>query len=53
MTVTECNDGNHGYDCVNNCSGHCFNNTPCNKQTGQCDRGCKPGYTNNDCNNGR
>lgn len=37
---------------MNNCSGHCLNNYPCNKETGHCDGGCSLGYTNGDCNKG-
>lgn len=48
-TGAECGDGTYGYNCVNNCSGHCLNNSLCNKQTGHCDRGCNPGYANSDC----
>lgn len=51
--VTECRDGTYGYNYVNNCSGHCLKNTPCNKQTGHCDTGCDPGYTNRDCSKGK
>lgn len=51
-TVSECNDGTFGHDCINNCSGHCLNKSPCNKQTGHCDRGCDPGYNTEDCNKG-
>lgn len=47
--ITECKDGTYGYKCVNNCSGHCMNNSLCNKQTGHCDGGCRPGYTNIHC----
>ncbi|XP_065938529.1 multiple epidermal growth factor-like domains protein 10 [Magallana gigas] len=36
---------------VNNCSGHCLNNSPCNKHTGHCDKGCNQGYTGNNCSN--
>lgn len=50
--VTECEDGTYGYNCTNNCSGHCLNNSICNKQTGHCDRGCNPGYTNRNCSKG-
>uniref|UniRef100_A0A8W8P115 EGF-like domain-containing protein n=1 Tax=Magallana gigas TaxID=29159 RepID=A0A8W8P115_MAGGI len=45
----ECEVGMYGFDCVNNCSGHCLNDSPCNKQTGHCERGCKVGYINSDC----
>lgn len=47
--VSECDDWTYGYDCVKNCSGHCLNNTPCNKQTGHCESGCDPGYKDKDC----
>lgn len=49
----ECEDGTYGYDCTNNCSGHCLKDSPCNKQTGHCSGGCKPGYTNSNCNKGK
>lgn len=49
ILITECDNGTYGYNCANNCSGHCLNKTPCNKQTGHCDRGCKPGYTDDNC----
>lgn len=49
IRFTECDDGTYGYSCVNYCSGHCLNDSPCNKQTGLCDRGCNPGYTNGNC----
>uniref|UniRef100_K1QD44 Scavenger receptor class F member 2 n=1 Tax=Magallana gigas TaxID=29159 RepID=K1QD44_MAGGI len=45
----KCADGTYGYDCVNNCSGHCSNDSLCNEQTGHCDRGCGSG---NDCSKG-
>lgn len=50
--LKECDDGTYGYDCINNCSGHCLNDFPCNKKTGHCDGGCNPGYTNNYCSKG-
>ena len=27
--------------------------SPCNKQTGHCDKGCDPGYTNDLCSKGK
>lgn len=48
-TFTECDEGTYGYNCSNNCSDHCLNNSPCNKQTGHCDKGCNPGYTDSYC----
>lgn len=52
IPITECELGTFGYDCMNNCSDHCLNNSPCNKETGHCDGGCNLGYTNGDCNEG-
>lgn len=52
IPVTECINGTYGYDCVNKCSGHCLNDSPCNKQTGYCDRGCNQGYINAYCSKG-
>ena len=48
-----CSDGAYGYGCVHNCSGHCVDDSPCNKETGHCDRGCKAGYTNALCSKGK
>lgn len=53
IPVIECNEGTFGYDCVNNCSGHCFNTSSCNKENGHCDKGCNPGYTKSDCSKGK
>lgn len=52
LSVLVCDDGAYGYNCVNNCSGHCLRDSPCNIHTGHCDRGCKPGYTNSNCSKG-
>lgn len=51
--VIDCDNRTYGYNCVYNCSGHCLDNSPCNKQTGLCDRGCNPGYTNSNCSKGK
>ena len=45
-----CVNGTYGNNCVYNCSGNCLNDSPCNRQTGYCEGGCKPGYTNAFCN---
>lgn len=42
----DCDDG------TSNCTGHCLNKFPCNKQTGNCERGCNPGYSNSNCSKG-
>ena len=44
-----CTDGTFGIDCTSSCSGQCIDDSPCNKQTGYCDMGCNPGYTNIFC----
>ncbi|XP_078330771.1 uncharacterized protein LOC144624722 [Crassostrea virginica] len=50
--IPSCNHGTFGHGCINNCSGQCIDELEpmCNKQTGHCDRGCKPGYTSAFCN---
>lgn len=50
MCEKECDGETYGNDCNTNCSGHCLNNSPCNIQTGHCDKGCNSGYTNINCN---
>lgn len=45
----ECNDGTYGFYCSGHCAGHCLNESPCNKKSGHCERGCTPGFTNIDC----
>lgn len=49
----ECDEGTYGYDCINNCSGHSLDYSTCNKQTGHCEKGCIPGYTDADCSKGK
>ena len=46
---TECPDEWYGFDCKQQCSGHCRNNDPCNKVTGQCDGGCAHGWYGQHC----
>ena len=45
-----CENETYGENCVHNCSGNCLNDSPCNRQTGHCEGGCKPGYTKALCN---
>lgn len=52
ITVIECNYGTYGYSCANSYSGDCSIHSPCNKQTGNCDDGCKPEYTDTYCGKG-
>ena len=46
---TECQDEWYGFDCKHQCSGHCRDNDPCNKVTGQCDEGCAHGWYGQHC----
>nr|XP_022305543.1 protein draper-like isoform X2 [Crassostrea virginica] len=49
ICATECSDEWYGFDCKNQCSGHCRDNVPCNKVTGQCDGGCAHGWYGQHC----
>nr|XP_022307521.1 uncharacterized protein LOC111113519 [Crassostrea virginica] len=49
VTVNECQDERYGFDCKQQCSGHCRDNDPCNKVTGQCDGGCAHGWYGQHC----
>lgn len=40
--------GTFGKDCMQNCSGNCFDNLPCNKTNGICTQ-CLPGWMNDFC----
>ena len=48
-----CDDGTYGINCVHNCSPNCLNNSTCNEETGHCEAGCNPGYSNALCNQGK
>lgn len=43
-----CEDGYYGEKCTDRC-GSCANNTGCDKTSGHCPAGCKPGYKAPDC----
>nr|XP_022312538.1 multiple epidermal growth factor-like domains protein 10 isoform X2 [Crassostrea virginica] len=49
VCATECPDEWYGFDCKQQCSGHCRDNVPCNKVTGQCDKGCAHGWYGQHC----
>lgn len=49
-TVVVCESGYYGKDCRQQCSINCNVTTHCNKVTGQCEGGCKPGWTGSTCN---
>lgn len=47
--IAECQLGSYGTDCRGVCSVNCFHASRCDKVTGQCYSGCKPGWTGNKC----
>lgn len=50
MFVAECQSGYYGRNCRHRCSENCIVTSQCDRFTGQCDGGCKPGWTENTCN---
>lgn len=51
-TFVVCESGYYGKDCRHQSSINCYVPTHCNKFTGQCEGGCKPGWTGSTCNQG-
>ena len=49
LSSTECDDGKYGTGCVMTC-GQCADGLQCNKSTGVCETGCKPGWEGRFCN---
>lgn len=48
----ECSQGMYGSGCLKKCSKHCLYDDKCNRTTGTCDAGCKPGYKGALCDKG-
>ena len=46
VTDLACSHGSYGQDCTLNCNDKCDG---CNNVNGYCDRGCKPGWTGDNC----
>ena len=44
---TGCPDGKFGNKCKHDC--YCLNSEICDKDSGQCDSGCAPGWTGDGC----
>jgi hypothetical protein len=42
--ITACSIGFYGMDCVESCNINCGITGRCNKSSGQCDKGCQPGW---------
>lgn len=49
VLVSECPDGKYGQNCRENCSATC---NSCNKKSGFCEYGCKPGWKGDNCETG-
>lgn len=45
--------GWYGYNCSQQCAGHCTDSSTCNHVTGQCDEGCAAGWTGSLCDKGK
>lgn len=45
----ECQSGYYGNDCSNQCSINCDVARTCNRFTGQCNEGCKQGWSGDTC----
>ena len=44
LYFSECPSGFYGTDCVYKCSKNCNKTSRCNRFTGECEGGCKPGW---------
>lgn len=49
MSILACADGYYGKKCKNECSENCDVPKQCDKVTGRCQNGCKPGWTTTTC----
>lgn len=47
--LLECPIGYYGRNCLQQCSENCYVTSRCDRVTGQCDRGCKPGWRTITC----
>lgn len=51
--VLECPPVFYGENCGYTCSNNCYMDNICNRSTGQCELGCKAGWTGILCNQGK
>ena len=49
LYLLECPPGFYGNDCLYNCSQNCNVTRRCDRFTGKCEGGCKPGWTGATC----
>lgn len=45
----ECQQGYYGRDCTGRCSVNCYHTSRCDRFSGHCNEGCKPGWAGNTC----
>lgn len=50
--IVECQYGYHGRNCSNICSTNCNVTSRCDKVSGKCIGGCKPGWFGDMCDQG-
>lgn len=53
LIILECPLGKYGNDCSKQCSTNCDVTSRCDRFTGECDGGCKPGWTGIICDQGK
>lgn len=51
--VLECPPGSYGENCGYTCSNNCYMDNVCNRFNGQCELGCKAGWTGISCDQGK
>lgn len=51
--IVACGSGLYGEDCMHQCSPNCNEGNTCDRFTGQCIGGCKPGWTGTMCDQGK
>lgn len=49
ITIVECIKVYFGKNCSHQCSVNCYMVYSCDRYTGQCEEGCKPGWTGDTC----
>ena len=53
MVHTECPNGKYGHNCEENCSINCMFPGNCDNVAGHCIGGCKAGWKNTQCDQGK
>lgn len=53
QNVVVCDSGHYGKNCSAQCSINCNISNRCDRVTGKCEGGCKPGWTGFHCDQGK